>query len=312
MNELEVREPVLWTLWRNARGIVAEMRPLEWSKNLLVFSGVIFSRSLLDAANFRLALLGFAVFCLASSSIYIFNDLCDIRADREHPIKRGRPLASGNLNINLARLTFAVMLAGSAIGAFALGLEFGLIVAIYVSSCVAYSLGLKHVVILDAIIIAGGFVLRAVAGAALIGVSASEWLVLCTSMVALLIAFGKRRHELALLDNAAPTHRRSLGDYSISFIDNIMAICAGAAIITYSLYTRADETVARIGSHWMLITIPFVIYGVFRYLFLIHVRGAGGDPVQILFRDRPTLLNLILWAAAVIAVIYLPKLSLAL
>ncbi|MBX3300473.1 MAG: decaprenyl-phosphate phosphoribosyltransferase [Acidobacteria bacterium] len=312
MNELEVREPVLWTLWRNARGIVAEMRPLEWSKNLLVFSGVIFSRSLLDAANFRLALLGFAVFCLASSSIYIFNDLCDIRADREHPIKRGRPLASGDLNINLARLSFAVMLAGSAIGAFALGLEFGLIVAIYVSSCVAYSLGLKHVVILDAIIIAGGFVLRAVAGAALIGVSASEWLVLCTSMVALLIAFGKRRHELALLDDAAPTHRRSLGDYSISFLDNIMAICAGAAIITYSLYTRADETVARIGSHWMLITIPFVIYGVFRYLFLIHVRGAGGDPVQILFRDRPTLLNLILWAAAVIAVIYLPKLSLAL
>ncbi len=312
MNELEVREPVLWTLWRNARGIVAEMRPLEWSKNLLVFSGVIFSRSLLDADNFRLALLGFAVFCLASSSIYIFNDLCDIRADREHPIKRGRPLASGDLNINLARLTFAVMLAGSAIGAFALGLEFGLIVAIYVSSCVAYSLGLKHVVILDAIIIAGGFVLRAVAGAALIGVSASEWLVLCTSMVALLIAFGKRRHELALLDDAAPTHRRSLGDYSISFLDNIMAICAGAAIITYSLYTRADETVARIGSHWMLITIPFVIYGVFRYLFLIHVRGAGGDPVQILFRDRPTLLNLILWAAAVIAVIYLPKLSVAL
>lgn len=312
MNELEVREPVIWTLWRNARGIVAEMRPLEWSKNLLVFSGVIFSRSLLDAANFRLAFLGFAVFCLASSSIYIFNDLCDIRADREHPIKRGRPLASGDLNINLARLSFAVMLAVSAIGAFALGLEFGLIVTIYVSSCVAYSLGLKHVVILDAIIIAGGFVLRAVAGAALIGVSASEWLVLCTSMVALLIAFGKRRHELTLLDDAAPSHRRSLGDYSISFLDNIMAICAGAAIITYSLYTRADETVARIGSHWMLITIPFVIYGVFRYMFLIHVRGAGGDPVQILLRDRPTLLNLILWAAAVIAVIYLPKLSVAL
>jgi hypothetical protein len=141
----------------------------------------------------------------------------------------------------------------------------------------------------------------------LIDVEVSEWLILCTSMVALLVGFGKRRHELALLRGAAGNHRSSLNDYSIEFLDSIMAICSGAALITYALYTRADETVARVGSHGMLITIPFVVYGIFRYLFLIHRRGEGGDPVQILFRDRATLLNLALWILTVAAVIYFPR-----
>ena len=144
--------------------------------------------------------------------------------------------------------------------------------------------------------------------AVIIGVEVSEWLVLCTSMVALLVGFGKRRHELVLLEEAAENHRRSLSDYSITFLDSIMNICAGAAVVSYALYTRADETVQRVGSRAMLLTIPFVVYGVFRYLFLIHKRKTGGDPVQLLFRDRPTLLNLLLWIATAGLVIYLPKL----
>lgn len=293
---------------RNLRGLIVEMRPQEWSKNLLVFSGVIFSRSLTDINNLGISLLGFAVFCAASSGVYLFNDLCDLKQDREHPVKRNRPLASGMLNANLARFAMVSLFAVAMIGALQLNGSFALVISVYLVTCLAYSLKLKDIVILDVILIASGFVLRAVSGAVLIGVEASEWLVLCTSMVALLIGFGKRRHELVLLDDDAGNHRASLSDYSVEFLNSIMNICAGAALLTYALYTRADETVARVGSNGMLVTIPFVVYGIFRYLFLIHKRQAGGDPVQILFRDRPTMVNLLLWILTVGLVIYVPKL----
>ena len=283
------------------------MRPQEWTKNLLVFSGVIFSKSLTDINNLWVTLLGFAVFCAASSCIYLLNDLCDLDADREHPVKRNRPMASGMLNITVARIAMFGLFLTAAIGSFALNRSFAFVVAVYLLTCIAYSLRLKDIVILDVILIASGFVLRAVSGAVLINVAPSEWLVLCTSMVALLIGFGKRRHEIVLLEENAQNHRRSLSDYSIEFLNSIMNICAGAAVVTYALYTRADETVARVGSSAMLITIPFVVYGVFRYLFLIYKHQAGGDPVQILLHDRPTLLNLILWIVTVGIVIYLPR-----
>lgn len=289
------------------RGLIIELRPAQWTKNLLVFTGLIFSRSLTDAHNIWISFLGFVIFCCASSGVYLFNDLCDIKEDREHPIKRTRPLASGALNVNLARFVMVALFAVAAFGALSLSYPFALIIGIYLATCLAYSFKLKDIVILDVILIASGFVLRAISGAVIIGVEVSEWLVLCTSMVALLVGFGKRRHELVLLAETAENHRRSLSDYSLSFLDSIMNICAGAAVLTYALYTRADETVARVGSRAMLITIPFVIYGVFRYLFLIHERKTGGDPVHLLFRDRPTLLNLILWILTVGLVIYLPK-----
>jgi 4-hydroxybenzoate polyprenyltransferase len=288
--------------------LLVELRPKEWTKNLLVFTGLIFSRSLTDAHNIWICVLGFAIFCSASSGVYLFNDLCDIKEDREHPIKKNRPLASGALNVNFARFVMILLFAAAASGALWLNHGFALIIGIYLATCLAYSMKLKDIVILDVILIASGFVLRAISGAVIIGVEVSEWLVLCTSMVALLVGFGKRRHELVLLEEAAENHRRSLSDYSISFLDSIMNICAGAAVLTYALYTRADETIQRVGSRAMLLTIPFVIYGVFRYLFLIHKRETGGDPVQLLFRDRPTLLNLVLWILASGAVIYLPKL----
>lgn len=289
------------------RGLIIELRPKEWTKNLLVFSGVIFSRSLTDFNNLWISFLGFLIFCAASSGIYLFNDLCDLKEDREHPVKRNRPLASGELKINLARIVMILLFASAAFGALWLNHNFALIIGIYLATCLAYSFKLKDIVILDVILIASGFVLRAISGAVIIGVEVSEWLVLCTSMVALLVGFGKRRHELVLLEEVAGNHRRSLSDYSIGFLDSIMNICAGAAVITYALYTRADETVQRVGSNAMLLTIPFVIYGVFRYLFLIHKREVGGDPVQLLFRDRATFLNLLLWILTAGLIIYLPK-----
>jgi 4-hydroxybenzoate polyprenyltransferase len=284
------------------------MRPIEWSKNLLVFSGIVFSKSLNDAGNIRLSLLGFAVFCAAASGVYLFNDLCDLGKDREHPVKRLRPLASGGLNLNVARVAMIALFLIATVGALQLSSAFAVIIGIYLTTNFAYSLRFKDVVILDVILIASGFVFRAIGGAVLIDVAPSEWLVLCTSMVALLIGFGKRRHELMLLNGNAGNHRPSLGDYSVEFLDSMMNICAGAAVLTYALYTRADETIARVGSSAMLVTLPFVVYGVFRYLFLIHRRKAGGDPVQILFRDRPTQWNLLFWMITAGVVIYLPSL----
>ena len=308
MRSIEIDLPSSWTLRKNLRGLLVEMRPQEWVKNLLVFSGVIFSRSLFDLHDLWTSTLGFLIFCAASSGIYLFNDLCDIRSDRSHPIKCTRPLAAGELNVNLARFAMVALFAAAALGSLALSSRFALIIVLYLAMCVAYSLQLKNVVILDVILIASGFVLRAISGAVLIDVSISDWLIICTSMVALLVGFGKRRHELTLRRAAASTHRKNLSEYSLRFLDSIMAICAGAALITYALYTRADETVARVGSQWMLITIPFVVYGVFRYLFLIYQRDAGGDPVKILFRDRPTVLNLLFWLIAASLVVYLPHL----
>jgi 4-hydroxybenzoate polyprenyltransferase len=309
MESVEIVHPKVGvSLSQTVRGLIVELRPKEWTKNLLVFTGLIFSRSLTDAHNVWISFLGFAVFCAAASGVYLFNDLCDLREDREHPIKRHRPLASGALNVNLARFAMLLLFALAAFGALRLSYGFAAIIGIYLVTCLAYSFRLKDIVILDVILIASGFVLRAISGAVIIGVEVSEWLVLCTSMVALLVGFGKRRHELVLLEEAAENHRRSLSDYSIAFLDSIMNICAGAAVVAYALYTRADETVARVGSRAMLVTIPFVVYGVFRYLFLIHKKEVGGDPVQLLFRDRPTLLNLLLWILTAGLIIYLPKL----
>ncbi|MBS1797364.1 MAG: decaprenyl-phosphate phosphoribosyltransferase [Acidobacteria bacterium] len=309
MKSVETLQPTETVpLGRTLRGLWVELRPKEWTKNLLVFTGLIFSRSLTDAHNIWISFLGFLIFCCASSGVYLFNDLCDLKKDREHPIKRNRPLAAGVLSLNAARLAMVVLFAVAATAALLLNHTFALVVGIYLTTCLAYSFKLKDIVILDVILVASGFVLRAVSGAVIIGVEVSEWLVLCTSMVALLVGFGKRRHELVLLEDEAENHRRSLSDYSVSFLDSIMNICAGAAVITYALYTRADETVERVGSRAMLVTIPFVVYGVFRYLYLIHKKETGGDPVQLLFRDRPTLLNLLLWILTSGLVIYLPRL----
>jgi 4-hydroxybenzoate polyprenyltransferase len=307
MQSIEIEPLKSISFGRSLSGLMVELRPKEWIKNLLVFSGLIFSRSLNDPHNILISLGGFAAFCLASSGIYLFNDLCDLEGDRRHPVKKNRPLASGQLNVNAARAAMLVLFVSATLLSFRLSHSFALVIAIYLTINLAYSVKLKHKVILDVIIISTGFVLRAISGAIVLSVEVSAWLVLCTSMVALLVGFGKRRHELVLLEENAGSHRASLNDYSLEFIDAMMTICAGAALITYALYTMADDTIARFGTRNLLLTLPFVIYGIFRYLFLIHKRKEGGDPVQLLFRDRASLLNILLWVATVCSVIYLPK-----
>lgn len=307
MRNLEIEQTNNISPTQVLQGLVVEMRPKEWAKNLLVFSGLIFSRSLFEHNNLLLSLGGFAAFCLISSGIYIFNDLCDLNEDKLHPVKKNRPIASGVLNLNLARIVMALLFVGGSALALSLNYPFAFAIALYLTFNLGYSLGLKNLVILDVLMISSGFVIRAIAGALVLQVEASAWLVLCTSMVALLVGFGKRRHELVLLEENAGSHRASLNDYSLQFLDSMMTICGGAAVVCYALYTMSDDTVARFHTRNLLITLPFVIYGVFRYLFLIHKRKAGGDPVQLLFRDRPTLLNILLWIVAVCLVIYLPK-----
>ncbi len=306
--ELAEESPALsFRMTSAVRGLLVSLRPQQWVKNTLLFGGLIFSRSLMHWTTVRLSLCAFAIFCMASSGVYLLNDLCDVEADRRHPLKRFRPLAAGKFSLNVARGAMGVLLLGSALLALLLRPAFALTLVVYLLLNVAYSLGLKRVVILDVMAIALGFVLRAVAGAVVIGVTASPWLVLCTLMLALLMSFGKRRHELNLLEGEAHNHRQSLDGYSIQFLDLMMTISAGAAVVTYALYTMADETVARFNSHSLVLTVPFVLYGIFRYLFLVHKRMEGGDPARLLVTDMPTLINVGLWVVVVCFILYGPR-----
>lgn len=306
-DKLSAKETAALSITATMRWLFVSLRPQQWVKNTLVFSGLIFSRSLLQWGIVRLSLCAFAIFCMASSGIYLLNDLCDLEADSKHPLKRFRPLASGKISLSTARAAMGLLLVGSASLSLLFRPAFAMVLGTYLLINVAYSLSLKRVVILDVMTISMGFVLRAVAGAVVIGVGVSPWLVLCTLMLALLMGFGKRRHELSLLQADAHNHRQSLEEYSIQFLDLMMTITAGAAVVTFALYTMADETVARFNSHSLVLTVPFVLYGVFRYLFLVHKRNGGGDPARLLVTDVPMLINLGLWLAVVCFILYGPR-----
>jgi 4-hydroxybenzoate polyprenyltransferase len=288
------------------RALAISLRPHQWVKNVLVFGGVIFSQSLIDPAAVIKSVHAFLTFCFAASAVYLLNDLHDLEEDRRHPTKRLRPLAAGELSPGTVVTTMLLLAMASIGNALLINVAFGVILSSYLVMNVAYSLRLKQVVILDVMIIAFGFLLRAVAGAVAIGVQPSPWLVLCTLTLALLVGFGKRRHELTLLKHEAASHRACLEGYSPEFLDAMMTICASAAVVTYALYTMAAETVARFGSHGLVLTTPFVIYGIFRYLFLIHKRSEGGDPAKLFVSDRPTLWNAALWCLTSCFVVYAP------
>jgi 4-hydroxybenzoate polyprenyltransferase len=287
-------------------GLLSSLRPHQWIKNTLVFGGVIFSQSLGDLLALQHSVMAFVAFCLASSGIYLLNDLRDIRQDRQHPSKRFRPLAAGQLSTTAATMMMIGLLGGGIALSAAMRGQFLAVLIAYVLLNVAYSFGLKHVALLDVMLIAMGFVLRAVGGAAAIGVGASPWLILCTLMLALLVGFGKRRHELGLLEENARRHRASLDGYSLPLLDLLMGISAGASVVMYALYTLADETVARFGSANLILTIPFVLYGVFRYLYLVVQARRGGDPARLFVSDLPTLVNGLLWVGVVCYLIYAP------
>ena len=286
--------------------LAISLRPHQWVKNVLVFGGLVFSHSLTNPTSVLLSLHAFFTFCFASSAVYLLNDLNDLEEDRRHPEKRHRPLAAGELSPTTVVTTMVLLTIASIGNAFLIETGFGIILVLYLLMNVAYSLQLKHAVILDVMIIAMGFVLRAVSGAVVIGVEVSPWLVLCTLTLALLVGFGKRRNELIVLKQDAANHRVCLEAYSQQFLDVMMTISAAAAVVTYALYALAEETVARFGSHGLVLTTPFVIYGVFRYLFLIYQRAEGGDPARLFVRDRPMILNSALWVIVACLVIYTP------
>lgn len=283
---------------------VLSLRPRQWTKNLLVLAGLIFSRGLHEPALVARSALAFALFCLLSGGVYLINDVMDAERDRVHPQKRHRPVASGRLPARVALAAGAGLLIGTVTAAFLLSVPFGIVAAAYAVLLAAYSVGLKHVVIVDTLIIAGGFVLRALAGVVVLGIELSYWLLLCTVLLALFLTFGKRRHELLALEAGAIDHRPILSEYSPQLLDQMIAVVTASTLMAYALYTMAPETHARLGTTRLPLTIPFVLYGIFRYLYLMYRRDLGGNPSELFLTDRALLVDVALWGATVVVVLY--------
>lgn len=286
------------------RLIFRTMRPRQWTKNVFVFAALVFDGKLGRLPLVAQTMAAFVAFCLVSSVVYIINDVVDIEKDRAHPTKRWRPLASGQLSPRVALGAAAILAALALGGAFAWGSELGWVVLGYLALNLAYSFYLKRIVIIDVLSIAAGFVLRVVAGVVVVDVVRfSPWLYVCTTLLALLLGLGKRRHELTLLAGGATAHRAILDHYTIPFLDQLIGLVTSTTIIAYSLYTFSAPNLPP--NDLMMVTIPFVIYGLFRYLYLIHVRGEGGAPDELLLRDLPLLASVALWGLAAIAILYL-------
>lgn len=284
--------------------LLKAMRVRQWHKNGFVFFGLIFDRQLFHPGTFLVTLEGFLLFCLISSAVYLFNDLTDIEADRQHPEKKHRPLASGKLPVNVA-LGTAFVLALAAIGlGYVLAPAFALIVSLYLGTNLLYSRWLKHVPILDVLIISSGFVFRVAAGVTLITVERfSPWLYVITTLFALFIGFGKRRAEMTLLAHGAGSHRKVLDGYTLPLLDQFITIVSGTTIVTYSLYTFTAPNLPQ--NHGMMLTIPFVVYGIFRYLQLIQTGNAAGAPDEVALKDRPLQVTVLLWGLTVLTIFYL-------
>jgi 4-hydroxybenzoate polyprenyltransferase len=286
--------------------LLIALRPGQWTKNLLVFAGLIFSRHLFDPGSVAAAAGAFVIFCTLSGAVYLVNDIADRETDREHPLKRLRPIAAGALPIALAWGAAAALAVGGIAGALALGPGFATVALGYLTLHGLYSIALKHIVIIDVLVVAVGFVLRAAAGALAVGVEFSQWLLVCTILLALFIALAKRRHELVLLADGAVSHRRILGEYSPYLLDQMIAVVTASTLIAYIFYTISPDTTEKFGTPWLGLTIPFPLYGIFRYLYLVHQREGGGSPADLLLTDRPLLVCVMLWAAAVVLIIYSP------
>ncbi len=291
--------------------IIQSMRPTQWTKNGVVLAGLIFSRHLLDWDLTIRALGATIVFCVLSGSVYLINDIRDLEKDRAHPTKRERPLPSGKLSVRNAWIAAIVLAAGSLMAAFRLDTGFCTSAAAYFALVSAYSFGLKNVVIIDAFTIALGFVLRAVAGVQAIALTGrvpiSPWLLVCTFLLATFLALAKRRQELYSLKQAgsdAGAHRAVLSEYTLPLVDQLTAIVCASTIVAYALYTFDARTISTFGTPWLSVTIPFVMYGIFRYLYLVHRHHLGGNPEMILLNDRGILACVGLWIATAVTVIY--------
>jgi 4-hydroxybenzoate polyprenyltransferase len=287
-----------------AKEILITSRPQQWIKNLFIFAAIIFSQNILNLSLLGKTIVAFISFCLLSSSFYIFNDLQDLEEDKRHPLKSKRPLASGRLEKSYALLSFGVLGFLGLILAASLNWPFLLISLVYFFLQVAYSLWLKHVVILDVFVIAAGFLIRVVAGGLAIKVTLSSWLLICSTLLALFLALSKRRHELVLLSKEASEHRPILEEYSPYFLDQMIAVVTASIVVAYCLYTISEETVAKFGTSNLIFTVPFVLYGIFRYLYLIHQKFEGGSPELLIIKDKPLLIDIFLWIVTAILILY--------
>ncbi|MFC2172421.1 decaprenyl-phosphate phosphoribosyltransferase [Acidobacteriota bacterium] len=311
------------------KGLVQSLRPKQWSKNLIIFAGLIFSANFLHFDKVLISFAAFVIFCFLSGGVYLLNDILDVEKDRMHPIKSSRPIASGALKISHAAILAGILIAGSLAASYLLqgsffsqveqNLDLGpvhgqllqpsffLVALSYVALMTLYTFALKNVVVLDVMTIAIGFVLRAVAGAVVISVPLSSWLLICTVFLSLFLALCKRRHEIALLDENASDHRKTLSEYDAYLLDQMIAIVSAACIMAYALYTVSEETVAKFHTQSLLFTVVFVVYGMFRYLYLVHKKDIGGDPTMALLTDVPILANVCLWGLICLIIIYIKR-----
>jgi len=282
--------------------IITSMRPYQWYKNLILLVSIVFSLNILNIDAWYTTILAFIIFCGLSGSEYIINDIIDINRDRVHPIKCKRPIAAGKLNKNSALIFTLILIIVCLISSYLINVSFLLVSISYLLLILSYSLFLKHFVIVDLIIISMGFVLRAVAGGVALNIKISPWLIVCTLFIAMFLALGKRRYELNSLGNNATTHRKNLGEYSNEIIDQMINITTSILIIAYSLYTFFVE------AYIMMITIPVIVYGLFRYIFLIQSKNYGGEP-EMIFKDKGMILCIVLWILLIIGILYINIIS---
>lgn len=290
----------------SARAVWLALRPKHWIKNAFVLAPLVFAGRLSDPDSVVRAAVALAVFCALSSSVYLLNDVADREADRLHPKKRFRPIAAGDLGATPAVFLASALALGSLASALVLSPMLAAVSALYLAQNLAYSFALKRVVILDVMLVASGFLLRAWAGAVAVGVAISEWLVLCTGLLALFLGFVKRRQEIASAP-VATEQRPILREYSLPFLDQMIAVVTGSVVTAYALYAFSEEVATKLGTRHLGLTIPFVLFGIFRYLYLVHLRGEGENPTALVLADRPLLLNVLLWGGAVGLVLYVWK-----
>jgi 4-hydroxybenzoate polyprenyltransferase len=295
-------------MFETIRLVLISMRPKQWIKNFIVFAPVAFAQKLFDPAMFLVSLAAFASFCLASSGVYLLNDVTDREADRHHPEKKERPIASGRLAAETALAAMVALFAVSFAGAYLIKPLVLVIVAGYVALNITYSFALKRIVIIDAFSIAFGFILRMLAGGEALRridptILISTWIILCTLLGSLFLAFCKRRQELGLEERAAD-HRASLNHYGTQFLDQMISISCAATVMAYALWTMWPETVTKFGTRRLFWTVPFVCYGIFRYLYIVHQKNEGGSPSKVFLTDRPLQINILLWIVTVIVVLY--------
>lgn len=284
--------------------LIRALRPTQWVKNVFVLAPIVFAERLTDAAILHRALLAVIAFCLAASTIYLFNDLRDRHDDRKHPLKKHRPIASGALPVPVAVAACLVFGIVSFVVAVNFGSEFVVLLGSYIGINLMYSGFLKRVVILDVMAVSSGYVIRVMAGATAISVEVSNWLLLCTTFLALFLIFSKRRHELVLLADEAASHRAVLGHYSEAFLDQMINVVTASTVVAYALYAVDGATVARFGTDRLIYTIPLVLYGVFRYLYLIYQRPEKRNPTEAILTDWPSLINVLLWGLLVLWIVY--------